>query len=68
MVVYCITNKINGKKYIGSDSNNNPEYYGSGVYIKQSLKKYGKEIENEIKTMIFKIKKIFPFLNSAFKE
>jgi hypothetical protein len=42
MIVYCTTNKINGKKYIGSDSNNNPEYYGSGVYIKKALKKYGK--------------------------
>jgi group I intron endonuclease len=43
MIVYCITNKINGKKYIGSDSNNNPKYYGSGTYIKKSIKKYGKE-------------------------
>jgi group I intron endonuclease len=43
MIVYCITNKINGKKYIGSDSNNNPKYYGSGTYIKKAIKKYGKE-------------------------
>ncbi len=42
MIVYCITNKINGKKYIGSDSNNNPKYFGSGTYIKKALKKYGK--------------------------
>ena len=43
MVVYCVTNKINGKKYIGSDSNNNPKYYGSGVNIKKAIKKYSKE-------------------------
>lgn len=42
MIVYCITNKINGKKYIGSDSKNNPKYYGSGIYIKKAIKKYGK--------------------------
>ena len=42
MIVYCITNKINGKRYIGSDSNDNPKYYGSGVYIKKAIKKYGK--------------------------
>lgn len=42
MIVYCTTNKINGKKYIGSDSKNNPKYYGSGVNIKKAIKKYGK--------------------------
>jgi group I intron endonuclease len=43
MIVYCITNKINGKKYIGSDSKNDPKYYGSGVNIKKAIKKYGKK-------------------------
>jgi group I intron endonuclease len=43
MVVYITTNLINGKKYIGSDSNNNPSYYGSGVSLIKSIKKYGKE-------------------------
>ena len=43
MVVYLITNKINGKKYIGKDVNNNPNYLGSGVYIKQAVKEHGKE-------------------------
>ena len=52
MIVYCITNKINGKKYIGSDSKDNSEYYGSGVYIKKSIKKYGKE--NFIKEILCK--------------
>jgi group I intron endonuclease len=42
MIVYCTTNKINGKKYIGSDSKNNPKYYGSGVHVKKAIKKYGK--------------------------
>jgi len=43
MIVYCIHNIINGKKYIGSDSKNDPKYLGSGVYIKKAIKKYGKE-------------------------
>lgn len=41
-IIYIITNLINGKKYIGSDSNNNKYYYGSGVNIKMAIKKYGK--------------------------
>lgn len=46
MYIYCITNLINEKKYVGL-SYNEPEksknYYGSGVYIKNSIKKYGKK-------------------------
>jgi hypothetical protein len=42
-VVYITTNILNGKKYIGSDSNNDKYYYGSGVNIKKALKKYGKK-------------------------
>ncbi|MDA3780491.1 MAG: hypothetical protein PF487_09795 [Bacteroidales bacterium] len=42
-IVYLITNNINGKKYIGLDKKNNPKYFDSGVLIKQSIKKYGKE-------------------------
>lgn len=53
MLVYCITNKINGKKYIGSDSNSNPKYYGSGVYIKKAIKKHGKE--NFIKEILCEV-------------
>lgn len=41
-VVYCTTNLINGKKYIGSDSNNDKYYYGSGINLKKAIKKYGK--------------------------
>ena len=42
MIVYITTNLINGKKYIGSDSNNNPNYLGSGTGFVKALKKYGK--------------------------
>ena len=43
--VYIITNKINGKKYIGSSrkSQIDENYYGSGKAVKDALKKYGKE-------------------------
>jgi group I intron endonuclease len=43
--VYLITNKINGRKYVGSSrkSQIDPNYYGSGKAIKDALKKYGKE-------------------------
>lgn len=43
MIIYKITNLINGKIYVGSDKNNNPEYYGSGKLLKQAIEKYGKE-------------------------
>ena len=39
-VVYKLTFP-NGKIYIGFDSHNNPEYFGSGKLIKMALKKYG---------------------------
>ena len=42
-VIYKITNTINGKIYIGKDSSNKKNYYGSGKAIKNSIKKYGKE-------------------------
>ena len=42
-IVYCTTNLINGKKYIGSHKNNNDSYLGSGVYLAKAIKKYGKE-------------------------
>lgn len=48
MIIYCIQNLINGKKYIGQSSkyNSNEEfqqsnYQGSGKYIKRAIKKYG---------------------------
>ena len=42
-VIYKITNNINEKIYIGKDSSNKKNYYGSGEAIKNSIKKYGKD-------------------------
>lgn len=43
MQIYITTNKINGKKYIGKEKHNNPNYLGSGVKLLHAIKKYGKE-------------------------
>ena len=44
---YMVTNKINGKVYVGSHSWDkegiDPNYYGSGTAITRAVKKYGKE-------------------------
>jgi len=41
-VIYLTTNNINGKKYIGVDSKNDPHYYGSGKIMRLALKKYSR--------------------------
>jgi len=41
--IYKTTNIITNQIYIGKDVNDNPNYFGSGTYIKRALKKYGKE-------------------------
>jgi len=43
MVIYKTTNLVNGKQYIGKDTKNNPNYLGSGSYLKRAIKKYGKQ-------------------------
>lgn len=43
MIIYKTTNLVNGKIYIGKDSKNDPEYLGSGLYLINAIKKYGKE-------------------------
>jgi group I intron endonuclease len=44
MLIYKITNKINGKIYIGQTTKSNlSSYLGSGKIIKQAVEKYGKE-------------------------
>lgn len=49
-VIYKTTNLINNKCYIGKDKYNNPKYIGSGLILKQAIKKYG--IENFKKEVI----------------
>lgn len=43
MIIYKTTNLIDGKIYIGYDTRDNHNYYGSGVRFCRALKKYGKE-------------------------
>ena len=43
MLIYKTTNLINGKIYVGKDTKNNPDYFGSGVILKKAIEKYGKE-------------------------
>jgi group I intron endonuclease len=43
MIVYITKNLINGKKYIGKDSHNDPSYLGSGALLLEDIKTYGKE-------------------------
>jgi hypothetical protein len=58
MNIYKTTNLINGKIYIGqfSGKRNDEKYFGSGILIKNALKKYGQNnfikeiIEDNIKT------------------
>ena len=50
MIIYKTTNLINQKFYVGKDTHNNPNYYGSGKRLKLAIKKYG--IDNFKKEII----------------
>ena len=43
MIIYKTTNLTTGKIYVGQDSKNNPNYFGSGKYIYLAIKKHGKQ-------------------------
>lgn len=43
MIIYKTTNLITQEWYIGQDSKNNPNYFGSGIILKRAIKKYGKK-------------------------
>jgi hypothetical protein len=43
MHIYKITNKINGKWYIGKHNGTDPNYFGSGKLLKKAVEKYGKD-------------------------
>lgn len=41
MIIYKTTNLINGKIYVGKDSINDPQYFGSGLILNRAIKKHG---------------------------
>lgn len=62
--VYKITNKQNGKFYIGCHKTKNPQdnYMGSGTVIKRAVTKYGED--NFIKDILF----VFPSPQEMFEK
>ncbi len=43
MIIYKTTCLINNKIYVGQDSKDDSNYFGSGIYIRNAIKKHGKE-------------------------
>lgn len=56
MFIYITTNKINGKRYIGKHTKNDPNYLGSGKYLNNAIRKYG--IENFSRKIVYEAKSI----------
>jgi len=50
-IVYITTNLINGKKYIGSTTNDSKYYFGSNICLKQDIKQYS--TKNFIKQVLW---------------
>ena len=50
MVIYETINKVNGKRYIGQDKNDDPAYLGSGHLLQKAIQKYGRD--NFVKTIL----------------
>jgi group I intron endonuclease len=49
MIIYKTINILNNKFYVGKDQNNDSTYFGSGLYLKRAIKKYGiKNFRKEI--------------------
>ena len=49
MIIYKTSNLINGKSYVGQDSKGDLNYFGSGIYLKRAIQKYGrKNFQKEI--------------------
>jgi group I intron endonuclease len=63
-IIYQITNKVNGKIYIGVHKTSNiyDDYMGSSIYLKRAIGKYG--IDNFIKDILY----IFMHKNDAYRK
>jgi len=59
MIVYKTTNLINNKIYIGRELNQSKSYLGSGIILKQAIKKYGREnFKKDILQICFSVEEL----------